>query len=276
LFFQRFVRPPGAETILGIEQAAHAAGQTILIADSAQDAAREAVYLSYLRNGRADGAFLLTYPQVDWDSVAPVPETGLRPVVMISEAARLEGTPRVTVDHEQASRVATAHLVAHGHRVIAHVLGPRGTGLRRPRYRGYRQALADAGLIVHPGHEIEGDFSAASGARAGAALLALTPRPTAVFCANDEMAIGLIGALARAGVRVPQDISVVGFDDIAFAACFLPAITTIHQPRRAMGTVAVALMLRILGRDGADASLQMLQTLPFALIQRDSVGPPPV
>lgn len=262
------------EVLAGIEAAAHAAGQTILIADSAQDAGREAAYLAWLRNGRVDGVFLMTKPEVDWSTVAPVPETGQRPVVMISEPPVIPGTPLVTIDHQAAAQEITAHLIAHGHRRIAHVTGPLTTNLRAPRLNGYLAALAAAGLSADPKHILPGDFTADSGARAAEILLSLTPRPTAVFCANDEMAMGLIGALARRGVRVPEDISVAGFDDIQFAACFVPAITTIRQPRRAMGQAAVALMHRLLGRDGADLTAPVQQILPHDLVIRDSVGPP--
>ena len=161
-----------------------------------------------------------------------------------------------------------------GHRRIAQVTGPDTTGLRSTRLNGYLDALNAAGLPADPSHIIPGDFTAESGARAAETLLALTPRPTAVFCANDEMAMGLIGALARRGIRVPQDISVAGFDDIQFAACFVPAITTIRQPRRAMGQVAVALMHRLLGREGADQTAPIQQILPHDLVLRDSVAPP--
>ncbi len=262
------------EVLAGIEAAAHAAGQTILIADSAQDAVREAAYLAWLRNGRADGVFLMGRPEVDWSSVAPVPETGLAPVVMISEPPVTPGTPWVSIDHAQGAQDITAHLIARGHRRIAHITGPDTTNLRLPRLNGYVAALATASLPSDPRHIIPGDFSADSGARAAETLLALHPRPTAVFCANDEMAMGLIGALARRGVRVPQDISVAGFDDIQFAACFVPAITTIRQPRRAMGHAAVALMHRLLGREGADLTAPIQQILPHDLVIRDSVGPP--
>ena len=262
------------EVLAGIEAAAHAAGQTILIADSAQDATREAACLAWLRNGRADGVFLMGRPEVDWSAVAPVADTGLAPVVMISEPPVTPGTPWVSIDHEGGARDITAHLIAQGHRRIAHVTGPLTTNLRAPRLNGYRLALAAAGLPADPHHIIPGDFSADSGARAAETLLALTPRPTAVFCANDEMAMGLIGALARNGIRVPHDISVAGFDGIQFAACFVPAITTIRQPRRAMGEAAVALMHRLLGRDGADLTAPIQQILPHDLVIRDSVGPP--
>ncbi len=262
------------EVLAGIEAAAHAAGQTILIADSAQDPARETAYLAWLRNGRADGVFLMGRPEVDWSAVAPLPETGLRPVVMISEPAGAPGTPLVSIDHQNGAMDITAHLTALGHRRVAHVTGPDTTGLRSLRLNGWRAALADAGLPADPGLVIPGDFTANSGARAAEALLALTPRPTAVFCANDEMAMGLIGALARKGVRVPQDISVAGFDDIQFAACFVPALTTVRQPRRAMGQAAVALMHRLLGRDGADQTAPIQQILPHDLVLRDSTAAP--
>ncbi len=257
------------EVLAGIEQAAHAAGQTILIGDSAADPAREAAFLSYLQNGRADGALLLARPTVDWQMSG---EPGRSPVVMISETPADPAMPFVRIDNVAASFDAVMHLVALGHRRIAHLEGPPSTGLTAERRAGYRDALAAAGLPADPGHVIAGDFSAASGAAAAAVLLALHPRPTAVFCANDEMAMGLIGALAQAGVVVPRDLSVVGFDDIHFAQCFVPPITTIRQPRRALGETAVTILNAILAPGAAVADLQ--QTLAYELVLRASTARP--
>ena len=112
--------------------------------------------------------------------------------------------------------------------------GPDTMCLLAPRLSNYPAAFGAAGLPADLVHSIAGDFTAEGGARAVDAMLALTPRPTAVFCANDEMAMGLIGALARRGVRVPQDISVAGLDDFPLAACLVPSIAIIGRPCHAM------------------------------------------
>lgn len=259
------------EVLAGIEEAARAAGQTILIGDSGDDPAQETAFLAFLLNGRADGAFLFNRPTADWSRIAAIADSGLRPVVMVSEPPPTPDTPSVAINHEAAAHAATAHLIARGHRIIAHLTGPDTTGLTAPRLHGHLRALTQADLPAPASHVLHGDFSAASGARAAQALMMLSPRPTAVFCANDESAMGLIGALARLGVRVPQDLSVIGFDDIHFAQCFVPAITTIRQPRRDLGLAAVQMMNRILGRDPSPLDAIHL-TLPYTLVERDSVA----
>lgn len=188
----------------------------------------------------------------------------------VRDAAIPGGTPLVVVDsppddrfaivqtaHAEGARLAVEHLLSLGHEMIAHVAGPADSYASAERERGWREALAAAGRPVPDVQR--GDWSAASGVDAGREI-ARTPA-TAVFCANDQMALGVLSALAAAGREVPRDVSVVGFDDVADAAQFRPALTTVRQDFDGLGRAAVATLVsaiesgRAHGRHLVDATL---------------------
>lgn len=259
-----------SEVLGGIESVASAAGLTMLIGHTGFDKGREAALVRYLVNGRADGALLLVEPLDDWFARHAANATGVNPVVMISEPGPRTGAVSVSIDNGAAARAAVRHLIAAGHRRIAHLSGPGTTGLTQLRRDGYARALAEAGLPADPALVLPGDFGLDSGRAAFARFAALDPRPTAIFCANDESAMGFIAAARAAGVQVPQEVSVVGFDDIHFAQGFIPALTTIRQPRAAMGAAAMRLLLGLLANE-APAPVR----LPWELVVRDSTAPAP-
>ncbi len=222
-----------AEVVQGIEEAAGAAGYGVLVGSTEGDPAREAVLARQLLTGVVDGLVLLT---------GRIP-TGLDvgalagQVVAVSETIEGADLPTVSIDNTAAALDAVNHLIALGHRRIAHIAGPPRNVLTAQRIAGWRAAV---GGEIAP---VFGDFTMTSGEAAMASLLARSPRPTAVFCANDEMAIGAIKAARDAGLRVPEDLAVIGFDDISFAAFTYPPLTTIRQPRRSFGAAAVAALL---------------------------------
>jgi LacI family repressor for deo operon, udp, cdd, tsx, nupC, and nupG len=140
--------------------------------------------------------------------------------------------------------------------------------LERERFRGYRDGLRASGLSFDPNLVFAGDYTLESGVRAGEDLLGRSKHPTAVFCTSDEMAIGLVRTLSSAGLRVPEDISVAGFDDIEFAAAAQPALTTIHQPRRELGQTAANVLIDLLQGRTAPKRIR----LRTELVIRDSVA----
>lgn len=253
----------------GIAREASAAGLTMLIGDTGQNLAREEAYVRYLLNGRADGALLLAEPRAAWDTVPRQNARGIRPIVTISEV--LPGTRAISVciDNAAAAAEAVRHLIELGHRRIAHLTGPADNILTGARRSGYRRALAEAGLPHDPALEFPGSFALQGGQAGFARFTETADRPTAIFCSNDESAMGFVAAAHRAGLQVPRDVSVVGFDDIHFAQSFIPALTTIRQPHVEMGARAMQLLLAILGQhDPAPVCL------PHALIRRDSAAAP--
>jgi LacI family repressor for deo operon, udp, cdd, tsx, nupC, and nupG len=254
-----------SEILGGIEAEASAAGLTILIGNTGRSRGREDSYIRYLLNGRADGALLLAEPQARWFDI-PIRsgQIGL-PIVSISEVGPDSGPVTVSIDNEAAAHAATRHLIGLGHRRIAHVAGPVGNVLSTQRQQGWRRAMGEAGLEDAP--EFPGDFGLASGRAAFDHFAGMDQRPTALFFANDEMAMGFLSSAYAAGVRVPRDVSVVGFDDIHFAQSCIPALTTIRQPRAAMGAAAMRLLLQIIAQD-PPAPVR----LPFELVLRDSTA----
>jgi LacI family repressor for deo operon, udp, cdd, tsx, nupC, and nupG len=254
-----------SDVVLGIEDAAQQAGFSVLIASTGGLREREDVLARPLLTGAVDGLILLTGRK---PGVVDSQELDRR-IVALSE--RIAGLAVVTTDNVAASHAAAAHLIVLGHRRIGHIGGPAGNILSADRQRGYRAALAAAGIAFDGRLVAAGDFTFAAGAEAMRRLLAATPAPTAVTCANDELAIGAIGAARAAGLRVPRDLSVVGFDDIQFAAAFDPPLTTIRQSRREMGARAMALLADVLeGRPPARRRV----LLPYALVLRGSTAAP--
>jgi len=155
----------------------------------------------------------------------------------------LPSAPLVQVNHRQSAMLATQHLLAQGHRAIVHITGPMGLRVSRERLAGYLGALARAGVKPDRRLRITGDFTEEGGYRDIERLLAESVPFTAVFAANDLSAIGVIAALKRNGHRVPEDVSVVGFDDIHLAAYTSPPLTTIQQPTYEMGRRATEILI---------------------------------
>ena len=252
-----------ARVIAGIQQAAQAAGYRVLLCDTAGDERREREYAELVYARQADGVIQLRA----FDPFAG--QGDIPPVVNACEVLAEHTWPKVRLDNRAAARCLTEHLLALGHSRIALIKGPEDSPLTLERLAGYQEALTQAGIALDPGLLHEGDFTLAAGAAAAKALLTLPERPTALFCCSDEMAIGALQILRRSGVRVPEDISLAGFDDIAFAAYTEPPLTTIAQPAEAFGQRAVAMLLEVLN-GGTPAAREVV--LPFELKVRGSTG----
>jgi LacI family repressor for deo operon, udp, cdd, tsx, nupC, and nupG len=256
----------------GIEDAALQAGYAVLIGDTQHDPTREERYAQMLKRKEADGLIFLGH-RLPAEAAGLIRAAASRsaPVVNGCEFSPRLGVPSVHIDNAKASQEAMDHLYSLGHRRIAVITGPLVSPLSRDRLRGAiagaRAAGARRQLIV-----MHGDFSIASGTAAAGRLLSRTHPPTAVFCFNDEMAMGLIDTARRRGVRVPEDLSVVGFDDIRFARYLDPPLTTVTQPMREIGEGCVRLLLEILkGNPLAPVSV----TLPHQLTIRSTTTAPP-
>jgi len=177
----------------------------------------------------------------------------------------------VILQEREAAAEMVAHLVALGHACIAHIVGDLGHGAGVWRLAGYRDGLKRAGLKEEPAYMVPGRFSFGSGVAAARKLLALKPRPTAIFAADDDMAVGTIWAASEAGLSVPRDLSVCGFDDTAIATQVWPPLTTIHQPVQEMARRATDELLRlVLGKGGAG-----MVELDYEMRIRASTGPRP-
>ncbi|WP_456283595.1 LacI family DNA-binding transcriptional regulator [Microbacterium sp. JZ101] len=219
--------------------------------------------LSRLGGTLIDGAIIVT-PTVEAPSASV-------PVVAIDPHTGPAGATTVDSDNLEGAIAATRHLIELGHRRIAHVRGRRDLESARLREEGYRTALAEAGIAFDPALVVDGGYRSEESTPAAEQLLSLADPPTAVFAANDLSAIRTIEIARARGISVPDDLSVVGFDDIPAAASHEPPLTTIRQPLREMGAAAVRILLGKLdgGDDASDAHVRM----PAQLVIRASTAP---
>jgi LacI family transcriptional regulator, repressor for deo operon, udp, cdd, tsx, nupC, and nupG len=255
----------------GIEDTALREGYSVLFGDTQHDVKREERYAQMLKRKEADGLIFLGH-RLPREVAALVRTMSPRcaPVVNGCEFSPTLGVPSVHIDNAKAAYEAMDHLYRLGHSRIGVVTGPLMSPLSRDRLRGVK-ARARRQKTERTCTVIQGDFSIESGAVAAERLLGHADPPTAIFCFNDEMAMGVIQTAKRRGLRIPDDISVIGFDDIRFARFIDPPLTTIAQPMRAIGEGTVRLLLEILGgRSSPPESV----TLPHTLIIRSSTAPP--
>jgi LacI family transcriptional regulator len=255
-----------SELIRGIDQAARARGLHLLVSSSHGDADEAAAALRAM-NGRVDGLLMMS-PHVDADFLQTNLPANL-PAVLLSTGLDLDAQVRFAVDNFGGAKAMTRHLGAAGRKRIALIGGPKDNDESQERARGYLSGLrAGARPIV-----IDGDFSEESGWAAGRRIAQMKPRPDAVFAANDMMAIGCLAALAEAGVRVPEDVAIGGFDDIPISRYVAPALTTIHVPIAALGAAALEALVQGLEQPAAQAPT--MTVLPVELVVRRSCGAGP-
>lgn len=193
------------------------------------------------------------------------------PVVLVGYCRAETALPVVRADNYQGARAATAHLLELGHRRIAFLAGTAFTGQSQAREQGYRDVLAEAGLAASA-QVVDGDFQQYTGYEATLRLLAQPQPPTAIFAANDFMAFGAMDAIKASGLRVPEDISVLGFDDVQQAGYVFPRLSTVRQPFADISEQAVRLLIQRIEHPEQDA--QTIE-LPSELVLRDSTGPAP-
>lgn len=253
-----------SEVIRGIEQVAHESGYSVLLGETQSSLVREQAYADMVAARQADGIITMSH------RVPAIPIQGRLPVVNACEYVKDHQISSVYVDNTAAAGIAVDYLVALGHRDIAFVSGPPSSPICVDREQGYRLALQRAGLAFNPALTTVGDFSIEAGERAIELLLSQRQPFSAVFCSNDEMAIGAMRALSARGLRVPEDVSVVGFDDIRFARYTSPALTTIAQPKNALGREAMAMLIELLNDPDVPPRKRMLSA---DLVVRGSTAP---
>jgi LacI family transcriptional regulator, galactose operon repressor len=229
---------------------------------------REVSLLERLMRGTTDGAILIL-PEESSEELAALHADGYRFVIVDPHRPADEMVPTVSAAHSAGAGEATQHLLELGHRRIGAITGPRGWIATEERLRGYRGAIAGAGFMPDPELEIESDWHTTGGYEAANELLARRRRPTALFAFNDMLAVGAMQAARDRGLRIPEDLSVVGFDDTIEASIVTPALTTVRQPLAEMGRMAVALLVRMLHDQRIEALHIELET---KLVVRDSTA----
>ena len=256
--------------IRGIERVASEQRYRILLGDTQYNASRQRDYSELVTQRQADGIICLGMDiPFEYRRGRKSIDPAWPPFVMACEYDGQIPVPTVCIDNEAAAKAAVGELIALGHRDIAFINGPEASPICRDRLAGYRRALTEAGIAPRQVWWRHGDFSLASGHREMRHLLARKQRPSAVFCANDEMAIGAMRAAREAGLDLPRDLSVMGFDDIDVAAYAWPSLSTVRQPRDAIGVQAMRLMLDLL--QGRMAPQERV-ILPHEIVLRESTA----
>lgn len=254
-----------------VERAASTAGYSVLLCNSDEDLKREQQHLELLRTQRVDGIILAATGHPSRGRAAALGQLRV-PVVLVDRAFNEFGLDAVMLDNRRAALEATRHILGFGHRRIAMLSGPVAMSTGAERLQGYREALLEAGLPYDEALVRDAGFREERAHEAAHELLSSSKRPTAVFAANNLIAIGLMRAIADLQLQCPQDVSVVSIDDFAWASAFRPRLTTVAQPVVDMGETAVRMLLARM-RGDAPATTQVAVMAP-TLMARDSCSAP--
>jgi LacI family transcriptional regulator len=265
LFYPSVVR--GAEDVLARE------GYTLIVGNSDGDAEKEEAYYDTLIAKRVDGLLLITCPTEYPPAYFSRHNSEETPVVLINRDYPSLRADAFLVNHREGSQGAVAHLIGRGHRRIGIVTGPSQHVSSRQRFLGYEQALRDHGLPVDPTLIREGRFDIKSGYEQTKALLSLSERPTALFICNAPMAMAALRAIFDAGLRCPEDVALVSFDDMEWFDLIRPRITAVAQPTYELGASAAEMLLRRVSGEFSDPPCR--KVLATELIVRESSSPGP-
>jgi LacI family transcriptional regulator len=250
----------------GIEECAHSRNYSVLVCNTAEDGNRTLGYLQVLREKLVDGIIFAS--GLLREEYTKALETMNVPVVLVASETDIPGYPYVKVDDRRAAYDAVSYLIGKGHRDIAMISGTRDDPIAgTPRVEGYKQALLDNGLIFREDRVAYGDFFYESGAASLETLLEQAGGFTAVFAASDEMAAGALNHAAKQGISVPEQLSIIGYDNIRLSMMVHPPLTTVQQPLSGMGQTA------------ADKLITMIETgqtvpssmIPHRIVERQSV-----
>jgi len=247
-----------ADVIQGIELTATQHGYLVLIGDYLKQKQRESIFLNLIVAKQLDGVLLLG-SDVPFDPNQE-DQRNFPPIVMANEFSPDLQLPTVHIDNLTASFEAINYLLRLGHQRIACITGPEHMPLCKYRLQGYIQALQRSNLNVISQYIAQGDFSYESGARAFNTLMHVSPAPTAVFCHNDVMAIGAISQAKKLGLRIPQDVSIIGFDDLKLSQYCDPPLTTVAQPRFQIGEQAMLLLIEQLNGNNVRGGSRLLES----------------
>jgi LacI family transcriptional regulator len=265
LIIPDITNPYFPEVARGVQDVVNEHDYVGIMCNSDRDSKQERRFLHMLSRQHVEG-IIINPAGVTADDLLPIQQEGV-PIVVFGHQIAHPAFDSVMIDDCQASRDIVAHLIARGHRRIAHLGSPRPNS-GRLRYEGYARALQEHDLILDASLVTEGPWTQKGGYNAMNALLQRQPLPTAVFAANDLMAIGAMLAIQGAGMRIPDDIAVAGFDNIDQAACVTPSLTTVHQPKYEVGRKLAEVLFSHLRKEAP--SEPQCVVLPYSLEIRAS------
>jgi LacI family transcriptional regulator len=257
--------------VLGVEDRLASGGYVTLLANTQNDPDRRQRIFEGMLERRVDGLIVATARRQD-PGLVEIAAQGV-PIVLVNRVVEDRSFSSVSVDDAAGIRMVVEHLVELGHERIGHIAGPQSMSTGYARYQGFLASMAASGRAVEPSLvSFAESFTLAEGERCAAVLLARDERPTAIVAANDMLAIGCLTAVEAAGLRCPQDISVVGFNDMPFMDRLNPPLTTVHIPQYDLGAQAAELLIDELHH--ADMPLEMRLVTP-SLVVRGSTAPVP-
>jgi len=257
-----------ADLAAAVEDEAGKHGYSVFMTSTGGHREREIASLRRLQDRHVDGLLMMTNQPDDGTLASAMGQHDH--IVLIDEDIPGVNVPKVFVENRNGAYLATGHLIAAGHRRIAHIGGPDHLFSAVERLSGFRDAMEEAGLAIEPDHLRFGAYSRDFGFEAMNAILAAGVPPTAVFAGSDFIAIGVMKAIKTHGLRVPGDISLVGFDDMPFADLLAPALTTVRQPAGELGRTGLRALLALIEK----RTPAPLTRLPVTLVRRESVAPP--
>jgi len=258
-----------ADVARGAEDAAFAAGCDLVLCNSDLDPQKQMHYIQLMLDKHVDGVLMNSVGALDRAQQEFLSSTGI-PVVLLNKPRSISNFSTVTADNAEGGFLAGSYIADFGHKKIAHLTGPREDGNLRERGRGFLRAMAGrpdvAPMVIHGSHNFDGGYAMMRSA------LEREPGTTAIFAGNDVLAFGAVRAIIEAGLNVPSDISIVGFDNVEISAVIHPPLTTIHQPKYEMGRAAVEILLA--AADQKKAVLPEHRILGVQLIERQSCAKP--
>ena len=258
--------PFASEVVCGVEQTANDHGYSVFLADSNADPVREKKVVQAFAERRVDG-IIVTSSRVG-ALYLPLLAEMMVPIVLVNDQHPGAFVHSVMIANQEGMRAAAGHLIELGHRRIAYLGDRFGYQSDAERFAGYREALAAAGVAAMPELVVHGDGKPEAAMQAMETLLALDSPPTAVCCYNDMSALGAMRQMRTRGLRVPEDISVAGFDDLFFASYTQPPLTTVRQPMRRMGQVAMENLFKLMSGEQSMAQIKV----EAELVVRESTG----
>ncbi len=256
-----------AEVVHGVEAYCYNQGYTLILCNTEGDVDKQKNYLRMLSEKRVDG-LLVMCTDINEDLIELLEKKQELPMVVMQLETDIDKIDCIHDNAELGGYLATKHLIDKGHIKIACISGQLDRSTCLLRLAGYKKALAEANITFNPAFIFEADFECESAVKATKAILALSERPTAVFCFNDIMALAAISTFRQANLDIPNDVSVVGYDNIDLAAFFSPPLTTVHQPKNRLGKNAIIMLLERI--NNKEKKQQIIQMQP-ELIERQSV-----
>ncbi|EKF9660646.1 substrate-binding domain-containing protein [Vibrio cholerae] len=255
------------EVVKGVERSCYHKGYNLILCNTEGDNQRMKASINTLLQKRVDGLLLMcsTLEGERLDVFDRYPDI---PVVVMDWGPILFASDKIQDNSLQGGYMAAKHLIECGHKEIGCITGPLIRHQAQMRYEGYKRALAEAGIAINPDWIVESDFECEGGYQAFEKLYQRGKLPSALFVSNDMMAMGVIQAASQRGLRVPDDLSLIGYDDVHIAKFMTPALTTIHQPKYRLGKAAVDTLLYRL--ENPDTTAQVVQLEP-TLVVRNSV-----